>query len=147
MTGTKLPKMRQRRHRIGVIAMAAMLLAGATSFAIAQQRTAAADAKLQALADDAALAGVNALAATEGQTDAKRLEAANAAVRKVIAARGEIVPIVSPSIEEMKMSVALTTNTTGRGPALTATARYVQPGSAVSPGPSADAVMKKRTRG
>jgi hypothetical protein len=147
MTGTKLPKMRQRRHRIGVIAMAAMLLAGATSFAIAQQRTAAADAKLQALADDAALAGVNALAATEGQTDTKRLEAANAAVRKVIAARGEIVPIVSPSIEEMKMSVALTTNTTGRGPALTAPARYVQPGSAVSPGPSADAVMKKRTRG
>ena len=47
----------------------------------------------------------------------------------------------------MKMSVALTTNSTGRGPALTATARYVQPGSAVSPGPSADAVMKKRTRG
>lgn len=143
MTGTRL----HRRHRVGVIAMAAMLLAGATSFAIAQQRTAAADAKLQALADEAALAGVNALAASEGQTDAKRYELAGAAVRKVIASRNEVVPIVSPSIDEMTMSVALSTNTTGRGPALTATARYVQPGSAVSRGPTADAVMKKRTRG
>ena len=114
---------------------------------MAQQKTAAADARLQELADDAALAGVNALAATEGQTDAKRIEAANAAVRKAIASRSEIVPIVSPSIDEMKMSVALTTNNTGRGPAFTATARYVPPGSAVSPGQTADAVMKKRTRG
>ena len=142
MTGTRLYK----RQRAGVIAIAAMLLAGATSFAIAQQRTAAADAKLQALADEAALAGVNALAATEGQTDAKRYEAANAAVRKVIASRGEIVPIVSPSIDEMKMSVALSTNTTGRGPALTATAHYVQPGMSLSRGLTADAVTKKRTR-
>jgi hypothetical protein len=142
MIGTRLYK----RQRAGVIAIAAMLLAGATSFAIAQQRTATADAKLQALADEAALAGVNALASTEGQADAKRYEAANAAVRNVIAARGEIVPIVSPSIEEMKMSVALSTNSTGRGPALTATAHYVQPGASLSRGLTADAVTRKRTR-
>ena len=142
MTGTTF-----RKHRVSIIAIAAMLLAGATSFAVAQQRTAAADARLQELADEAALAGVSALAATEGQTDAKRIEAANAAVRKALASRSEIVPIISPSIDEMKMSVALTTNSTGRGPAFTATARYVPPGSAVSPGQTADAVMKKRTRG
>lgn len=136
-----------RKYRVSVIAMAAILLAGATSLAVAQQKTSAADARLQALADHAALAGVTALAATEGQTDAKRIEAANAAVRKTIASRSEIVPIIAPSIDEMTMSVALTTSNTGRGPAFTATARYVQPGSAVSPGRTADAVTKKRTRG
>jgi len=143
MTGTML----HRRHRVGVIAMAAMLLAGATSFMIVQQRVATADAKLQALADEAALAGVNALAATEGQTDAKRIEAANAAVRKVTAARAEFTPIVTPSIDDLTMSVALTSSNTGRGRALLATARYVTAGSAVSPAQTADAVTKKRPRG
>src|SRR5262245_27788714 len=121
MTGTTF-----RKHRVSIIAMAVMLVAGATSFAVAQQKTAAADAKLQALADEAALAGVYALAGAEGQPDAKRIEAANAAVRKVLASHGGITLIVSPSIDEMKMSVALPTNVTGRGPAFTATAHYVR---------------------
>ena len=143
MIGTRLHK----QHRMGAIAMAALLMAGATSFMIVQQRVAVADTKLQALADEAALAGVNALAATEGQTDAKRIEAANAAVRKVTAARAELTPIVTPSIDDLTMSVALTSSNTGRGRALLATARYVTAGSAVSPGQTAAAVTKKRTRG
>jgi hypothetical protein len=142
MTGTSI-----RKYRVSVIAMAALLLAGATSYAVAQQRTAGADARLQELADNAALAGVNALAATEGQTDASRIEAANAAIKKAIASRAELVPIVSPSLDEMKMSVALTTSNTGRGAAVTATARYVHPGSAVSTATAAEAFTKKRTRG
>jgi hypothetical protein len=133
-----------RKHRASIIVMTAMLLAGATSFAVAQQRTAAADSKLQALADEAALAGVSALAATEGQTDAKRIEAANAAVRKALASRSDIAPITSSSIDELKMSVALPTDSSGRGRAFTATAHYVRPGSPVSPGQTADAVTKKR---
>jgi hypothetical protein len=136
-----------RTYRLGVIAMAALLLAGATSYAVAQQKTANADARLQELADHAALAGVNALAATEGLTDAKRLEAANVAVKKAIASRPEIQPIVSPSLDALTMSVALTTSNTGRGHAVTATARYVQPGAAMSPGSSAEVIAKKRTRG
>jgi hypothetical protein len=136
-----------RNYRASIIVLAALLLAGAASYATAQQKTAAADAKLQELADMAALAGVNALAAAEDRTDAKRLEAVNAAVRKVIASRAEIVPIVSPSIDELKVSVALTTSNTGKGPAFTATARYVRPGLAMSPGQAADAFAKKRTRG
>lgn len=140
MTGTSI-----RKYRAGVIAIAALLVAGATNYAVAQQK-AAADARLQEFADNAALAGVSALAATEGQADAMRIEAANAAVLKVIAPRG-IVPITSPSIDQMKMSVTLTTSNTGKGPAFTATARYVQPGSAVSPGQTADALARKRTRG
>jgi hypothetical protein len=138
MTGTI------RKHRVSVIAIAAMLLAGATSLAVAQQKTAAADARMQALADEAALAGVNALAATEGQTDAKRIEAANAAVRKALTSRSDIAPITSPSIDDMTVSVALPINGSGRGTAFTATARYVQPGSPVSPGQTADAIAKKR---
>jgi hypothetical protein len=136
-----------RTYRLGVFAMAALLLAGATSYAVAQQKTANADAQLQELADHAALAGVNALAATEGQTDARRLQAANVAVKKAIASRPEIQPIVSPSIGGLTMSVALTTSNTGRGHAVTATARYVQPGVAMSAGQSAEAFAKKRTRG
>jgi hypothetical protein len=142
-----MTRMSLGKYRVAVITMAALLLAGATSYAVAQQKAAAADARLQELADDAALAGVNALAATEGQSDAKRIDAANDAVRKAIASRAEIVPIISPSIDEMKVSVALTTSNTGRGPGFSATARYVQPGSALSPGRAADAFAKKRTRG
>lgn len=141
MTRTSL-----RKYRMSLIAMAVVMCAGATSYAVAQQRAVAADARLQELADHAALAGVNALAATEGESDASRLAAADAAVRKVIASRAEIVPIISPSIEELKMSVALTTSATGRGPALTATARYVPPGSSMSPEQTADS-LAKRTRG
>ena len=136
-----------RTYRWGAFAMAALLLAGATSYAVAQQKSAKADTQLQELADHAALAGVNALAATEGLTDAKRLEAANAAVKKAIASRPEILPIVSPSIDGLTMSVALTTSNTGRGHAVTATARYVQPGVAMSSGQSAETFGKKRTRG
>jgi hypothetical protein len=142
MTGTSI-----RKYRVSVVAMAALLLAGATSYAVAQQRTANADARLQELADNAALAGVNALAATAGQTDAKRFEAANVAVKKAIASYPEIQPIISPSIDGLTTSVALTTSNTGRGHAVTATARYVQPGVAMSPGQSAEAFAKKRTRG
>jgi hypothetical protein len=142
MTGTSL-----RKYRFSVIALATLLLAGATTYAVAQQKAANADARMQELADHAALAGVNALAASEGQADAKRYEVASVAVRKVIASRAEIVPIISPSIDEMKMSVALTTSNTGKGPAVTATARYVQPGSAMSPAKAAEAHTKKRTRG
>jgi hypothetical protein len=142
MTGIRLQK-----HRVGVIAMAALLLAGAASFTIVQHRTTAAGTSLQALADEAALAGVNALAATEGQTDAMRVEAANSAIHKVVAPRSDIKPIVSPSVDELKMSVTLATSHGGRGTAVFSTASYVRPGSAVSPGQTADAVIKKRIRG
>lgn len=142
MTGTSF-----RKYRVGIVAMATLLLAGAASYAMTQRSSASAEAQLQELADNAALAGVNALAATEGQAEATRFEAASTAVRKVIASRSEVVPIISPSLDDMTMSVALTTtNNTGTGPAFTATARYVAPGSAVSPGPSAD-IFARRTRG
>ena len=142
MIGTTL-----RISRFGAIAAAALLLATASGYALSQKQTAAADARLQELADHAALAGVNALVSSEGQSDAKRLEAANAAVYQVAASRSDIKPIVFPSLDDMKVSVALTTSNTGKGAAFTATARYVQPGAALSSGQTAEAIARKRTRG
>ena len=134
------------RRRLGVFALAALLVAGAAALLVAKQKYAAADTTMQHLADHAALAGVNALVATEGQTDVSRIEAANAAVYKLVSSRSEIVPIAFPSLDGMKVSVALTSSNTGKGAAVTSTARYVQPGSAVSPATTADAA-RKRPRG
>jgi hypothetical protein len=142
MIGTTL-----RIGRFGAIASAVLLLAAASGYTLSQKQTAAADARLQELADHAALAGVNALATSEGQSDAKRLEAANAAVYQVASSRSDIKPIVFPSLDDMKVSVALTTSNTGKGVAFTATARYVQPGAALSPGQTVEAITRKRTRG
>jgi hypothetical protein len=127
--------------------LAGLLAVGASGHALAQRKAAADDFRLQELTDTAALAGVNALAATAGQPDAARIEAANTAVSKILASRSEIVPVVSSSIDDMTTSVALTTSSTGKGPAFTAMARYVSPGSAVSPSLTADATLKKRIRG
>ena len=136
-----------RKNRFRVLAIAALMIAGAASTVVAKQIYLAGDAAMQDLADHAALAGVNALAASEGESDAKRIEAANAAVFKVVSARSQIVPISFPSIDDMKVSVALTTSNTGKGTAFAATARYVQPGAAVSPAKTADAATRKRPRG
>ena len=136
-----------RKNRFRVLAVAALMIAGAATAVAAKQMYVAADVSMQDLADHAALAGVNALAATEGQSDAQRIEAANAAVYKVVSARSEIVPIAFPSIDDMKVSVALTAGNTGKGTAFAATARYVQPGAAMSPAKTADAVTRKRPRG
>jgi hypothetical protein len=136
-----------RRSRFRVLAAAALVVAGAAALVAAKQTYAAADTTMQDLADHAALAGVNALAATEGQIDARRIEAANAAVYKVVASRSEIVPITFPSLDGMKVSVALTGSNTGKGRAVTSTARYVQPGSAVSPAKTAEAAARKGPRG
>ena len=136
-----------RRSRFKVLAIAALVIAGAAGAVAAKQTYAAANTTMQDLADHAALAGVNALAATEGQIDALRIEAANAAVYKVVASHSTIVPITFPSLDDMKVSVALTNASTGKGTAVTSTARYVQPGAAVSPANTADAANRKRTRG
>lgn len=136
-----------RKSRFRVLAVAALIIAGATGLVVAKQTYVAANTTMQDLADHAALAGVNALAASEGQIDAVRIEAANAAVYKVVSSRSAIVPITFPSLDDMKVSVALTNASTGKGAAVTSTARYVQPGSAVSPANTADAANRKRTRG
>jgi hypothetical protein len=135
------------RRRLGILALAALIVACAGSLVAAKHTYTAAGLSMQDLADRAALAGVNALAATEGQTDAKRIEAANAAVYRTVSDRSEIVPIAFPSIDDMKVSVALTSTNTGKRVAITATAHYVQPGAAVSPANIADAAARKRPRG
>src|SRR5690242_11532026 len=100
MIGTMILK-----SRLQILGLAALLVAGASVLVMAKHTYAATrtTTTMQDLADHAALAGVNALAATEGQIDAKRIEAANAAVYKVVAGRSEIVPITFPSLDDMKV--------------------------------------------
>lgn len=141
MTGTSIG-----RHRFGIVALATLLVASAVTFAISHKKAFSADSKLQELADHAALAGVTALAASEGQADVARLEAADAAARYVVAGRPGVTPIVAPSIDLKTMSVTLTRSETGRGPSITATARYVEPGTAISSGQTA-ALARKRVGG
>lgn len=142
MTGSSL-----RKYRAGIIALAGLLALGASAYAVVQQRAAAANRHLQELADTAALAGVNALVAPTAQTDAQRIETANAAARNVLALHGEPAPLVLSSLEDMTTSVALTTGSIGKGSTITATARYVPPGKAISANQTADAAAKKRVRG
>lgn len=141
MTGTTIG-----RHRFGIVALATLLVAGAMTFAIAHKKGFSADTRLQELADNAALAGVTALAQSEGQADTARLEAADAAARYVVAARPGVTPIVAPSIDQKTISVTLTRSETGRGPSITATARYVEPGAAISSAQTA-ALARKRVGG
>lgn len=136
-----------RHYRAGFIALAGLLAVGAFAYAVTQQRSAAANHKLQELADTAALAGVNALAASTAQTDMQRLEAANIAARSVLVSHGATAPRVLTSLEDMTTSVALTTGSIGKNATITATARYVPPGTAISPNQTADAAAKKRIRG
>lgn len=136
-----------RHYRAGFIALAGLLAVGASAYAVTQQRNAAADRKLQELVDTAALAGVNALAASTSPTDAQRLEEANTAARTVLASHGATAPLVLSSLDDMTTSVALTTGSIGKSATITATARYVLPGAAISPNQTAEATAKKRIRG
>lgn len=136
-----------RYYRAGFIALAGLVALGASAYVVTQQRSAAADRKLQELADTAALAGVSALAASTAPTDAQRLDAANKAARIVLASHGATAPLVLSSLDDMTTSVALTTGSSGKNATITATARYVPPGAAISPNRTADATTKKRVRG
>ncbi len=136
-----------RHYRAGFIALAGLLAIGASAYAVTHQRNAAAERKLQELADTAALAGVNALVTSTAPTDAQRLEDANTAARVVLASHGATAPRVLSSLDELTTSVAMTTGSVGKSATITATAHYVPPGAAISPNQTADATARKRIRG
>lgn len=103
--------------------MAALILSftSATGFAISIH--AGTDTRLQALADNAALAGVNSLAINVDQpADVSSAEAV-AAARTVIASRPGIVQRLQPSVEGLTMSVVV--EDADKGLRASATARYV----------------------
>lgn len=82
-------------------------------------------ARLQLLADEAALAGVNSLAASPGLPDGKRIELSIAAARNVMSATPAAIEAISPSVDRVALSVVL--NDLRSGKRVVATAHYIPP--------------------
>lgn len=121
-----------RRQRSGLLAITALVAVSAAGILIAREASVVRSDKFQELADNAAIAGVNALVRTEGLPDAVRMEAARAAASDVVTATEPAATVLSPTTDGMTMSVTLTRNASGRGSAVTSKARYVEPGGSVS---------------
>lgn len=113
------------RNRL--IGMAAVVVAVPLGFAAAYTASnfACSDAPLQRLADEAALAGVNSLAASVGQPEDQRVEASVAAARQVLSARQSAIRLITTSTDGLKLSVVL--NDPENHARASATARYIPP--------------------
>uniref|UniRef100_Q07M96 Uncharacterized protein n=1 Tax=Rhodopseudomonas palustris (strain BisA53) TaxID=316055 RepID=Q07M96_RHOP5 len=90
---------------VGGIAMAALTLAiGTALVAVNWSRP---QARLQQIANDAALAGVNALVESVGQPGAERIRTSVAAAQAALADRSGALRSLSGSAEELTLSVVL----------------------------------------
>ena len=90
---------------VGGVAMAALMLAvGATLVAVGSSRP---QARLQQIADDAALAGVKALVESVGQPGEERIKTSVAAAQAALAGRSGALRSLSGSAEELTLSVVL----------------------------------------
>ncbi len=103
--------------------MAATALPFVTAAGFVMSIHAGTNTRLQDIADDAALAGVNSLAANIDQPAEMRLAEAMAAAGTVLATQPGIVQRLSPSVEGLSMSVAV--EDSSKGMRASATARYV----------------------
>ena len=134
-----------RRYRWGILAVLMTAPAGLAS-AYTASIIATPDARLQQIADDAALAGVNALAASVGLPEQSRIDAAVAATRAEAARAGRDLRGATASPEQLTFSV--TVSDQGRRGEATATARYVAPSEGSSAQTSAaldtDAAVRDR---
>lgn len=83
------------------------------------------DRPLQRLADEAALAGVRALAASAPLTEQRRTAVSTAAAQRVLGDRPAAVKASAPSADTLEVSVEVTDQTTRQR--ASATARYVPP--------------------
>ena len=90
-----------------------------------QANTYSANARLQELADSAALAGVNSLASSAGQPDSERRATSIAIARDVVSARPNTVSEIKPSPESSKMSVVV--RDTALGKQASSAATYLPP--------------------
>lgn len=106
-----------------VALMAALILSftSATGFAVSIH--AGTDTRLQDLADNAALAGVNSLATNVDQPADVRSAGAIAAARTVIASQPAIIQRLQPSVEGLTMSVVV--EDADKGMRASATATYI----------------------
>lgn len=119
----------KRRRRLLRTGVALAILIGGSGLAIAHQVISATD-RTQAIADDAALAGLHALVGTDDRVNlAKFGDASNAAHRAALG-RGVAASNVTPFADGKSFSVAL--NAPHRRHDVMATAHYVRPGQRIS---------------
>ncbi|GAB1716209.1 MAG: hypothetical protein NTAFB05_12510 [Nitrobacter sp.] len=109
------------KRSFAVMAAMALPFVAATCFALFIR--AGANTPLQAIADDAALAGVNSLASNTDQPADVRSAEAIAAARTIIASRSGIVQRLQPSIEGLTMSVVM--EDADKGTRVSAIAKYI----------------------
>lgn len=121
-----------KRRRLVTLAVTALSFAALIGALIAYKASIARTENFQELADNAAIAGVDALVKTEGLPDAVRMEVARIAASNVVASKEPAATVLAPTTDGMTMSVTLTKNASGKGSAVTAKARYVEPGGSVA---------------
>ena len=103
--------------------IAALTIPFAVSACYAVSVHAKAHTRLQEVADNAALAGVNSLAVSADQPADARSAAAIAAARTVIATQSGVTGKLQPSVDGLTMSVIM--EDADKGTRVSATARYI----------------------
>ncbi|WP_147407845.1 hypothetical protein [Rhodopseudomonas palustris] len=114
-----------RGERLGsLIALAMLPLAAIATYAMTTRANG--HTHLQQIADEAAIAGVHALAASDHATAAGRQAATSVAARRAIGDRSATIRSVTPSADRMSVSIEIVDPATKAE--ATATARYLPPG-------------------
>jgi hypothetical protein len=119
----------RRRLRLLRTGVALAILISGSGLAIAHQVLSSAD-RVQAIADDAALAGLHALVGINNRVNLSRFDDASKAAHRVAENDGVAPARVTPFADGASFSVAL--NAPRRAHDVVATARYVRPGQRIS---------------
>jgi hypothetical protein len=119
----------RRRRRLVRTAVALAILIGGSGLAVAHQVIRTTD-RTQAIADDAALAGLHALVGADDRVNLSKFDDASKAAHRAAETGGVQPASVTPFAEGASFSVAL--NAPPRRHDVVATARYVRPGQRIS---------------
>lgn len=119
----------RRRRRLLRTGVALAILIGGSGLAIAHQVIKSTD-HAQAIADDAALAGIHALVGADNQVNVAKFDDASNAAHRAAQKQGVAGSNMTPFADGSSFSVTL--NTPHRRHDVVATARYVRPGQRIS---------------
>ncbi len=119
----------KRRRRLVRTGVALAILIGGSGLAIAHQVSKSID-RPQAIADDAALAGLHALVGTDNRVNLTKFDDASNAAHRAAQGQGVAASSVTPFADGSSFSVAL--NAPHRRHDVVATAHYVRPGQRLS---------------
>ncbi len=120
---------KKRRRRLARTAIALAVLVGGSGLAIAHQVIRSTD-RTQAIADDAALAGLHALIGSDQRVNLSKFDDASNAAHRAAQGQGIAPANVTPTADGASFSVTL--NAPRRRHDVVAIARYVRPGQRVS---------------